>query len=295
MTIFDYYSWLFPIFATLFGLLMGSFLNVVIYRLPIMMQREWKKECIDCFPEFTSREKIEEKQEKFNLSVPRSHCIKCATQIKFYDNIPVISWLLLKGKCRTCHHPISFRYPAIELLSGLMCFAVSYLLPFSYFAIAAIAFTLALIALTFIDIDSMLLPDQITQPLLWSGIYLALIGWSPVSLIDSVIGAIAGYLLLWSIYWLFKLITNKEGMGYGDFKLLAALGSWLGWQQLPLVILGSSIVGAIIGILILKVQQKELHNAIPFGPYLALSGWVCLLWGKEISHWYFSIILGVSL
>lgn len=292
MAVFDYYPWLFPLFATLFGLLVGSFLNVVIYRLPVMMEKEWKKECIDCFPDLQPQKNASEKEETFNLSVPRSRCPKCNTQIKFYDNIPVISWLLLKGKCRQCSNPISFRYPAIELLSGAMCFAVSYFLPFSYFAIAAVLFTLVLIALTFIDIDTMLLPDQITLPLLWAGIYLALVGWSSVSLIDSVIGAMAGYLILWSIYWGFKLITGKEGMGYGDFKLLAALGAWLGWQQLPLLVLLSSVVGAIIGIAMLRAQKNGFDKAIPFGPYLAIAGWICLLWGHEISHWYFTSILG---
>lgn len=295
MAVFDYYPWLFPLFATLFGLLVGSFLNVVIYRLPIMMEKEWKKECIDCFPDLKPKNKTTKKDEVFNLSVPRSRCPKCNTQIKFYDNIPIISWLLLKGKCRQCSNPISFRYPAIELLSGAMCFAVSYLLPFSYFAVAAVLFTLVLIALTFIDIDTMLLPDQITFPLVWSGIYLALVGWSPVSLIDSVIGAMAGYLILWSIYWGFKLLTGKEGMGYGDFKLLAAIGAWLGWQQLPLVVLLSSVVGAIIGIAMLSAQKKGFDKAIPFGPYLAIAGWICLLWGQQIGQWYFTTILGFPL
>ncbi len=295
MAVFDYYPWLFPLFATLFGLLVGSFLNVVIYRLPIMMEREWKKECIDCFPDLTQKNKPEKTEETFNLSVPRSHCPKCHTQIKFYDNIPVISWLLLRGKCRQCSNPIRFRYPAIELLSGAMCFTVSYLFPFSYFALAAVIFTLVLIALTFIDIDTMLLPDQITLPLLWSGLYLALVGWSPVSLTDAVIGAMAGYLILWSIYWVFKLLTGKEGMGYGDFKLLAALGAWLGWQQLPLVVLLSSVVGAIIGIAMLSAQKKGLDKAIPFGPYLAIAGWICLLWGQQIGQWYFTAILGFPL
>lgn len=292
MAAFEYYPWLFPLFATLFGLLVGSFLNVVIYRLPIMMEKEWKKECTECFPDLKSTPKTADIEEKFNLSVPRSRCPKCNTQIKFYDNIPVISWLLLRGKCRQCSNPISFRYPAIELLSGAMCFGVSYLLPFSYFAIAAVLFTLTLIALTFIDIDTMLLPDQITLPLLWTGLYLSLVGWSSVSLMDSVIGAMAGYLILWSIYWAFKLLTGKEGMGYGDFKLLAALGAWLGWQQLPLIVLLSSIVGAIIGIAMLRAQKNGYDKAIPFGPYLAIAGWICLLWGQEISQWYFTSILG---
>lgn len=295
MAVFDYYPWLFPLFATLFGLLVGSFLNVVIYRLPIMMEKEWKKECIDCFPDLEPKNKTAKKDEVFNLSVPRSRCPKCNTQIKFYDNIPVISWLLLKGKCRQCSNPISCRYPAIELLSGAMCFAVSYLLPLSYFTVAAVLFTLVLIALTFIDIDTMLLPDQITLPLVWAGIYLALVGWSPVSLIDSVIGAMAGYLILWSIYWGFKLLTGKEGMGYGDFKLLAAIGAWLGWQQLPLVVLLSSVVGAIIGIAMLSAQKKGFDKAIPFGPYLAIAGWICLLWGQQIGQWYFTTILGFPL
>ncbi len=293
MALFDYSPWLFPLLASIFGLLVGSFLNVVIYRLPIMMEREWKKECLDCFPDLTSSANDPKQNEPFNLSLPRSCCPSCNTPIKLIDNIPLFSWLMLKGKCRHCKTTISVRYPAIELLSAILSAFVAIRFPLSEFAVAALFFTLVLIAATFIDLDTMLLPDQLTLPLLWSGIYLALVGWSPISLQDAVIGAIAGYLILWSIYWIFKLLTGKEGMGYGDFKLLAALGAWLGWQQLPLLILLSSIVGAIIGIALLRAQKKGLNKVFPFGPFLAIAGWISLMWGAEITNWYLTSILGM--
>ncbi len=295
MALFEYYPWLFPLFASIFGLLVGSFLNVVIHRLPIMMEREWKKECIDCFPDLNSTPNSPQQDEPFNLSLPRSRCPSCNTPIKLIDNIPLFSWLLLRGKCRHCKTKISLRYPAIELLSAILSTIVAIRFPFSEFAVAAIIFTLILIAATFIDFDTMLLPDQLTLPLLWAGIYLALVGWSSVSLQDAVIGAIAGYLILWSIYWVFKLLTGKEGMGYGDFKLLAALGAWLGWQQLPLLILLSSIVGAIIGIALLRAQKNGLNKVFPFGPFLAIAGWISLMWGPEITNWYLTTMLGMPL
>ncbi|HIF9337854.1 TPA: prepilin peptidase [Photobacterium damselae] len=292
MAIFSYYPWLFPVFATIFGLLVGSFLNVVIYRLPIMMERQWRNECIEAFPDLIKAD-AKLNTDTFNLSVPRSRCPHCGHLISAVENIPVISWLVLKGKCKSCHAPISRRYPMIELLTAALCSTVAILFPPTWWAVAVIFFTFALIALTFIDIDKMLLPDQITLPLLWAGIFLALLGISPVSLQDSVIGAIAGYLCLWSVFWIFKLLTKKDGMGYGDFKLLAALGAWLGWQMLPVVVLLSSLAGAICGIILLKVQKSDHQTPFSFGPYLAIAGWISLLWGHSIITWYVSNILGM--
>ena len=289
MELFDFYPWLFPTLATLFGLIVGSFLNVVIHRLPKMMEREWRQECADSFPEY----QITPPSGVYNLSVPRSTCPKCETQLRVIENIPVLSWLLLKGKCHHCSHPISIRYPLVELLTGALCFLVAYQFGFSYFAIALLFFTFVLIAATFIDLDTMLLPDSLTLPLTWFGITLALLQISPVSLQDSVIGAIAGYLSLWSVYWLFKLVTGKEGMGYGDFKLLAALGAWLGWQYLPMIILLSSFVGVIFGIIQLRLKQQGIDKAFPFGPYLAIAGWVCMMWGNEILDWYLTSFVGL--
>lgn len=289
MELFDFYPWLFPALATLFGLIVGSFLNVVIHRLPKMMEREWRQECADSFPEY----QITPPSGVYNLSVPRSTCPKCGTQLRVIDNIPVLSWLLLKGKCHHCSHPISIRYPLVELLTGALCFLVAYQFGFSYFAIALLFFTFVLIAATFIDLDTMLLPDSLTLPLTWFGITLALLQISPVSLQDSVVGAIAGYLSLWSVYWLFKLVTGKEGMGYGDFKLLAALGAWFGWQYLPMIILLSSFVGVIFGIIQLRLKQQGIDKAFPFGPYLAIAGWVCMMWGNEILDWYLTSFVGL--
>ncbi len=289
MELFDFYPWLFPALATLFGLIVGSFLNVVIHRLPKMMEREWRQECADSFPEY----QITPPSGVYNLSVPRSTCPKCGTQLRVIDNIPVLSWLLLKGKCHHCSHPISIRYPLVEVVTGALCFLVAYQFGFSYFAIALLFFTFVLIAATFIDLDTMLLPDSLTLPLTWFGITLALLQISPVSLQDSVIGAIAGYLSLWSVYWLFKLVTGKEGMGYGDFKLLAALGAWLGWQYLPMIILLSSFVGVIFGIIQLRLKQQGIDKAFPFGPYLAIAGWICMMWGNEILDWYLTSFIGL--
>ena len=289
MELFDFYPWLFPALATLFGLIVGSFLNVVIHRLPKMMEREWRQECADSFPEY----QITPPSGVYNLSIPRSTCPKCETQLRVIDNIPVLSWLLLKGKCHHCSHPISIRYPLVELLTGALCFLVAYQFGFSYFAIALLFFTFVLIAATFIDLDTMLLPDSLTLPLTWFGITLALLQISPVSLQDSVIGTIAGYLSLWSVYWLFKLVTGKEGMGYGDFKLLAALGAWLGWQFLPMIILLSSFVGVIFGIIQLRLKQQGIDKAFPFGPYLAIAGWICMMWGNVILDWYLTSFVGL--
>lgn len=289
MDIFYYYPWLFPLGAALFGLIVGSFLNVVIYRLPVMMEREWRQECAESFPEY----KITPPQGEFNLSIPRSTCPSCKTPIRLIDNIPVFSWLMLRGKCHNCQASISARYPLIEALTALLCFGIAYHFGFSYFAIALLFFTFALIAATFIDLDTMLLPDQLTLPLTWAGIALALTGISPVSLQDSIIGAMAGYLSLWSVYWLFKIVTGKEGMGYGDFKLLAALGAWLGWQFLPMIILLSSLVGLVFGIVQLRLRKQGIDKAFPFGPYLAIAGWISMMWGDAILNWYLTNLVGV--
>ena len=289
MEVFQYYPWLFVVFATIFGLIVGSFLNVVIYRLPKIMELEWRRECAESFPEY----KIEPPKETLTLSVPRSSCQQCGTHIRIRDNIPVISWLLLRGKCHNCQSSISARYPLVELLTAFCSGFIAFLFVFSSFTAALIFFPFVLIAATFIDLDTMLLPDQLTLPLMWAGIALALVGISPVSLQDAVIGAMAGYLCLWSVYWAFKLLTGKEGMGYGDFKLLAALGAWLGWQSLPMIILLSSVVGVIFGLIQLRLQKQGIEKAFPFGPYLAIAGWVSLIWGNQILNWYFTSILGV--
>lgn len=261
------------------GLLVGSFLNVVIYRLPIIMQREWQAQCEEL-------NEIEPTvQETFTLSVPRSRCPHCGHKISALENIPVISYLILGGKCRDCGQPISKRYPIIEALTGLMSGVVAWTYGFDLTCLGALLLTWALIALTFIDLDEQLLPDKITLPLLWLGIFFNLFD-SYTSLNSSVIGAIAGYLSLWSVYHLFRLLTGKEGMGYGDFKLLAALGAWLGWQYLPMIILLSSLVGAIVGITLILFKQHQRDIPIPFGPYLAAAGWLALIWGADINQAY---------
>ncbi|GEM73908.1 prepilin peptidase [Vibrio sagamiensis] len=288
MEVFHYYPWLFILFTTIFGLIVGSFLNVVIYRLPRIMENEWRRDCAESFPEYN----ITPPQETLTLSTPRSSCPKCHNPIRIQDNIPVISWLILRGKCHFCQATISVRYPFIECITATCAGFIAYHFGFSVYTLALVLFTFTLIAATCIDLDTMLLPDQLTLPLMWSGITLALSGMSPVSLQDAIIGAMAGYLCLWSVYWLFKLVTGKEGMGYGDFKLLAALGAWLGWQSLPMIILLSSIVGILFGLIQLRLQNKGINKAFPFGPYLAIAGWISLIWGNRILDWYLSSILG---
>lgn len=291
MDAFYYYPWLYPVFATIFGLMIGSFLNVVIYRTPLMMEREWKQEFTESFPELCPDAKLD--QTPLSLSTPRSTCPKCQHQLSIADNIPVISWLFLKGKCRYCETNISARYPAVEILTAALSLVIALSFPLSLYSVALLFFTFTLIAATFIDLDTLLLPDQLTLPLMWSGIALALVGESPLSLQDSVIGAMAGYLCLWSVYKAFKLLTGKDGMGYGDFKLLAALGAWLGWQSLPMIVLMSSLVGLVFGLIQLRLQRKGIEQVFPFGPYLAIAGWLTLLFGSEIANWYFTNILGI--
>jgi leader peptidase (prepilin peptidase)/N-methyltransferase len=269
--------------AGLIGLMVGSFLNVVIYRLPVMMQQNWRKECT----EYLQLDTIETdtQQEPFNLSLPLSRCPHCKTPIKPYQNIPVISYLFLKGRCATCSQPISLRYPLIEAFTALTSAIVAWHFGYSPQTVFALVLTWSLIALSFIDIDHQLLPDNITLPVLWLGLLLSLFGFF-TDTHASIIGAIAGYTSLWSVFHLFKLATGKEGMGFGDFKLLALFGAWLGWQYLPVIILLSSLVGAIIGVSLIIFAKRDHTIPIPFGPYLAVAGWLALLWGNDINQFY---------
>jgi leader peptidase (prepilin peptidase) / N-methyltransferase len=277
---------------TVLGMLVGSFLNVVIYRLPKIMEADWKQQCM----EFLHPEEAEKAAAaaaknpppKYNLVVPRSACPACGHKITALENIPVVSYLVLGGKCSACKTPISIRYPIIEALTGLLTGFIAWKFGVSVAAAAAIGFTWALLALTFIDADTTLLPDDITLPLLWAGLLVNVFGIF-TSLASAVIGAAAGYLTLWSVFWLFKLLTGKEGMGYGDFKLLAAIGAWLGWQMLPQVILLSAMVGAIVGIIGIVLQGRDKGAKIPFGPYLAAAGFIALVWGVELNKWYWSL------
>jgi leader peptidase (prepilin peptidase)/N-methyltransferase len=264
------------IIAAIFGLLVGSFLNVVIYRVPKMMQRE-----SDNYVASESGLPLPH-TDRFNLMVPRSRCGHCGHQITALENIPVVSWLALRGKCSKCKTPISARYPVIEALTGALSAVLVWQFGSGWTGLATLLFAYLLIAMTFIDADTKLLPDDLTYPLLWAGLLVNLNG-TFVPLADAVIGAAAGYLMLWSVYWLFKLVTGKEGMGYGDFKLLAALGAWLGWTMLPTIILLSSVVGALVGIGLILFAKRGRENPIPFGPYLAAAGMIALLFGPQIA------------
>jgi len=271
----------FVFIISIFGLLVGSFLNVVIYRLPIMMERDWKTQCDELNNLAT------ETTASFTLSVPRSRCPHCNHAITAIENIPVISYLFLGGKCKQCKAAISKRYPLIEALTSLLSGIVAWHFGFDWTCLGALLLTWSLITLTFIDIDHQLLPDSITLPLLWLGIVFNLFTVY-TDLSSSVIGAIAGYLSLWLVFHGFKLVTGKEGMGYGDFKLLAALGAWFGWLLLPSIILLSSLVGAIVGMSLIIFRQHERNIPIPFGPYLAAAGWIALVWGDAITYTYLS-------
>jgi len=265
----------------LLGLVVGSFLNVVIHRLPIIMDRAWTSECREHLGE-----KIQESEAaRFNLLTPASRCPHCNHRISALENIPVISYLFLRGRCAECGTAISPRYPAVELATALLSVITALHFGFSVQTIAALVFTWALIPLFLIDFDHQLLPDSITLPILWAGLFLSLFDVF-VDSHSSIIGATAGYLSLWSIYHLFKLVTGKEGMGYGDFKLLAAIGAWVGWQALPVVILFSSVVGAGIGILLIVIKGRDHSQPMPFGPFLAAAGWMTLLWGNDIIQLY---------
>jgi leader peptidase (prepilin peptidase) / N-methyltransferase len=280
-------------FIFVFGLLVGSFLNVVIHRVPIMLERDWKAQCVELCGKCGDAEEPA-KQERYNLVVPRSACPKCKAPITATQNIPVISWLLLRGKCASCANPISVRYPIIELFTAILSAAVAWKFGFHWYTAAALFFTWMLIGMSGIDFDTTLLPDSMTLPLLWVGLLLSIVGTVPafglpLDMKSSIIGAVAGYLSLWSVYHLFKLLTGKEGMGYGDFKLLAALGAWLGWQSLLLIILLSAFTGAIVGITLIVARGRDRNIPIPFGPYLAAAGWIALLWGNELIGGYMRV------
>ncbi|MEO8751850.1 MAG: A24 family peptidase [Casimicrobiaceae bacterium] len=268
------------VLAAAVGLCVGSFLNVVIHRLPKILERGWQDQCTEM------RGETPAPQPRYNLVVPRSACPACGHGITALENIPVVSWLALRGKCSACRAAISARYPLVELLGGLLAAGAIYRFGPSWQGMAACAFLWTLLALTFIDFDTQLLPDNLTLPLLWGGLLANLYGLF-VPLREAVIGAIAGYLTLWTIYWLFKLIRGKEGMGYGDFKLLAALGAWLGWKTLPLIVLGSSVVGAFIGISLVVLKGRDHNVPLAFGPYLAIAGMIALFWGPALVKIYF--------
>lgn len=273
----------FTILAGITGLFVGSFLNVVIHRLPRMMEREWHQQAAELRGEAT------EDTAPYNLAVPRSACPHCGHQISALENIPIVSYLILRGRCRHCSAPISPRYPVIEGLCALLSAYTAWHFGASLSAIAALLFVWTMLALSFIDIDTQLLPDSLTQPLLWLGLVVNL-DQQFVPLPSAVIGAVAGYLSLWCVYWLFKLATGKEGMGYGDFKLLGAIGAWLGWQALPSVILLSSAVGAAIGLTLVGLSRQGRNTPLPFGPYLAAAGVIALFWGKSLTAAYLGLL-----
>ena len=299
---------LFTGICALLGLMVGSFLNVVIHRLPKMMEMEWQQQCAEsshrdigehqsvaeiCHPgsrKNTSNINPEPATHKpYNLIIPRSACPHCNHVISAWENIPIVSYLLLRGKCKGCGVAISPRYPVIEAVSGILCGYAAWHFGFGWAAVGALLFVWALLALTAIDFDTQLLPDDITLPLLWAGL---LFNFFSVftSLPGAVLGAVIGYLALWSVYWLFKLVTGKEGMGYGDFKLLAAMGAWLGWQMLPLIILLSSLVGAVVGITLIVALKHGRNIPIPFGPYLAGGGLIALFWGPTLTQNYLRLL-----
>ncbi|WP_041522483.1 prepilin peptidase [Gilvimarinus agarilyticus] len=279
------YSWFVYIVAVLFGLTLGSFFNVVILRLPQIMEASWREQCCELLeqPNDTPAEKL-------GLAFPASHCPKCKAAIKPWQNIPVISYLLLKGKCANCKVRISPRYPIIETITALLSLAIVIKFGVTATSGALLFLTWALLVLTVIDIDTQLLPDDITLPLVWLGLIVNYFGLV-TDLPSALWGAVFGYLSLWSVFWLFKLLTGKEGMGYGDFKLLAALGAWMGWQMLPLIIILSSLVGAVIGIGMILIMGRDKNIPIPFGPYLAIAGWIALLWGDEIVAQYLQVAM----
>ncbi|MBB4863417.1 leader peptidase (prepilin peptidase)/N-methyltransferase [Pseudomonas nitritireducens] len=262
------------------GLLVGSFLNVMIHRLPKMMELGWQREAREALglPE-------EPSTGTYNLILPNSQCPQCGHEIKPWENVPLVSWLALRGKCSSCKAPISKRYPLIELASGVLSAYIAWHYGFGWQAGAMLLLGWGLLAMSMIDVDHQLLPDVLVLPLLWLGLIVNYFGLF-TNLGDALWGAVFGYLSLWSVYWLFKLITGKEGMGYGDFKLLAMLGAWGGWQVLPLTILLSSLVGAVLGVIMLRLRNAETSTPIPFGPYLAIAGWIALLWGDQITATY---------
>ena len=278
------------------GLLIGSFLNVIVYRLPIVMERDWKQQCYD----YLGIENAEphthltsEKFEVFNLWKPDSHCLECNHEIRVWENIPVLSFVLLGGKCSKCKMSISVRYPSVEVVTGILSGLVAYTFGATWLTLAVLILTWSLVVLTLIDFEHQLLPDVITLPLLWLGLLVNTLDFGfGVSLEEAVIGAIAGYSILWAFYWVFKLATGKEGMGYGDFKLLSALGAWMGWKSLLLIIGLSSIVCAILGLIMILAKRSDKSMPIPFGPFLAGAGFIMLIWGPQISSFYSNAVIG---
>ena len=275
--------WFLSTAVTLLGLVVGSFLNVVIFRLPTIMEQGWRRECCELLDQETPTDR------SISLVFPNSSCPNCGVGIKPWHNIPILSFIFLGGHCAACGAGISWRYPLIELLTGILSLAAALTFGFTWELTGALVIIWSLVALTAIDVDTQLLPDSITLPLLWLGLLFNLSG-TFVDLNSSVLGAMGGYLALWSVYWLFKLITGKEGMGYGDFKLLAALGAWFGWQSLPLIIILSSFVGAIIGIGLVLIQQRGREIPMPFGPFLAGAGLLCLFFGDRLTGFYFNAV-----
>ena len=287
------------------GLTLGSFLNVVIYRLPLMLEREWREQCAEASAEPGTAGVAAATAghasappalpERFNLIVPRSACPACRAPITALQNVPILSWLILRGRCARCRAPISARYPLVEALTGVLSALVAWKFGFAWPALAAMVLTWYLVALTFIDIDHQLLPDSLTLPLLWLGLFLSL--WSsqagaaavPVDTRSSLIGAMAGYVSLWSVYHLFRLLTGKDGMGYGDFKLFAALGAWLGWQMLLPIILVAALAGAVVGIALITLRGRDRSTPMPFGPFLAGAGWLVLMFGRSAVAGYFGL------
>ncbi|MBN0987700.1 prepilin peptidase [Amphritea pacifica] len=288
-------TWLSLSLTFVFALMVGSFLNVVIHRLPLMMEREWQLMATEAAETAETRdpeaeETPAERSPPFNLAQPASTCPNCGHLIRWYENIPLISYfVILRGRCSGCNTRISLRYPLIELVTALISAFIVWQLGFNPVAFAAVLFSWCLITLTAIDIDHQLLPDKITLPLLWIGLIINSFGYF-TTLPSALWGAVLGYLSLWSVYWLFKLATGKEGMGYGDFKLLAALGAWAGADMLPLIILASSLIGAIIGGIMIAFSRQQSQTPIPFGPYLAGAGWIALLWGDELTGWYLHLL-----
>jgi leader peptidase (prepilin peptidase)/N-methyltransferase len=283
MSLLDFlagYPLAFVMLCAVLGLLVGSFLNVVIHRLPMMMERDWK---------IQAREMLglpaEPVAPRFDLILPHSSCPHCGHGIRPWENLPVISYLLLRGRCASCKTPISKRYPLVELAGGALSAYVAWHFGYGWPAAFMLVLTWGLLAMSMIDVDHQLLPDSLVMPLLWLGLIANAFGLF-TSLSDALWGAVAGYLALWSVFWCFKLVTGKEGMGYGDFKLLAMLGAWGGWQILPLTILMSSLVGAVLGVIMMRVRRVEAGTPIPFGPYLTIAGWIALLWGGQITDSY---------
>nr|VFK35610.1 MAG: type 4 prepilin peptidase 1 Aspartic peptidase. MEROPS family A24A [Candidatus Kentron sp. MB]VFK77408.1 MAG: type 4 prepilin peptidase 1 Aspartic peptidase. MEROPS family A24A [Candidatus Kentron sp. MB] len=286
----------FPLVSVLLGTIVGSFLNVVILRLPIMLEWGWRRQCLAFFREVYPQALVDvsensraTKEAPFNLLLPRSQCPNCAHTLSVWENIPILSYLLLRGRCSACRSPISPRYPFIELLSGVMAGIVAWQAGFGIPAVGALVLTWVLIALAFIDWDRQQLPDEITLPTLWLGLAFNLFGVY-ASIEDGIIGAMLGYGVLWSVYWLFRLWTGKEGMGHGDFKLLGMVGAWLGWQSLPATILIASMMGALVGMGLILLRGHDRNIPIPFGPYLAIAAWITLLWGEEMMEWYWGIL-----